>query len=180
MQAVPSPMSVSSAMDAVLARELEKDRREARRSARLRCRARELRETAEFAAALLQEQAEGAEVREPCTATIELRAVSPLELGLMYAWMAADEAEFSNCADTPDAQRVTCWWSGGATGIQCTWEAATGWFDEELEAPTAAGGSDAPVAAAPWPFPPGAVSSASRGHADAVPSSRLLRRSRST
>ena len=41
-------------------------------------------------------------------------------------------------ADTPDARRVSCWWSGGAVGIQETWEAASGWFDEELDAGRAA------------------------------------------
>ena len=150
---------MSSTVETVLARELEKDRREARRTARLRCRARELRETAEFATDLIEEAASTEALPPSKAARIELRPVSPLELGLMYAWMAADEAEFSNKSDTPDAQRVTCWWSGGATGIQCTWEAATGWFDEELDAKPAAGGSvvGAPVADTPFGHTRGAA-----------------------
>ena len=116
--------------------EIAADRLEARRNARLRCRARELMEAAKSA---LASSAIADDVNAGGLAskrTLTLRAMSPLELGLMYEWMAKDEA-------TGKAPR---WWGGGAVGIQASWEAASGWFDEALEEAGSSSGSVASAA----------------------------------
>jgi len=121
-QPSPSPRLLA-AVDREFKREMDAERREARRSARLRCRARVLLEAGEAALAALPAEAAESPLTDPI-----IRPMSALELGLMYAWMAADERE---CAEAEE--HVTRWWSGGATGIQQTWEKASGWFDEELD-----------------------------------------------
>ena len=118
---------------AQLDKDMEAERREARRPARSKCRARALIEAAEAALAALPADEAAAE-RDPTSALgklghvpVVLRPMSALELGLLYVWMRADEAA--------DVVPVTRWWSGGAVGIQQSWEAASGWYDEELDKP---------------------------------------------
>ena len=120
--------------DNAIERQLAADRLEVRRNARLKCRARDLKEAGETAIELLRESTRSDDANP---LSVIIRPLSPLELGLMYAWMAADEAEFPNHEDTSDPQRVTRWFGGGAVGIQETWEAASGWYDEETDAPSA-------------------------------------------
>ena len=117
--------AIEAAVQRQLEKEMARDRREARRSARLRCRARELLETAD--AAQLKDDSVSA---DDAATSYEIRPLAPLELGLAYLWMQNDEAEFPNDEGTDDAQRVTRWWSGGAIGLQETWEVASLWYDD--------------------------------------------------
>jgi len=127
----PSP-HLQQLVDREFKREMDAERREARRSARLRCRARVLLEAGQEAMTTLPPESADVLPYE-----LTLRPMSALELGMMYAWMSADEHE---CAESDE--HVTRWWSGGATGIQQTWEKASGWYDEELdEAPASTSAS---------------------------------------
>ena len=150
---------IESLIDKQIKMDMNKDRREARRNARLRCRARDLMEAAEEQ--FPENSREEAVVCKGRT-DITLRPITPLELGLMYSWMAEDEKSVAaraaprhahkddddpdeddddppdvaeaNGTTAPSAARaqmaVTRWWTGGATGLQETWEASMGWFDE--------------------------------------------------
>ena len=155
----------SAFFDSAIERQLAADRREQRMNARLRCRARDLKEAGEIAGELLQKQSMAQSVD---TAEIEIRRMSPLELGMMYAWMAAEEAE-SNHSDTTDEQRVSRWWGGGAVGIQETYEASAGWFDEEIDAPPSTSTQMSALTAAPH----AAASASSAGRPAAESVSRL-------
>ncbi len=115
---------IRALVDRDFQREMDAERREARRAARLRVRARSLLEAAEAAMAAIPAE------RDIFDGPPTLRPMSALELGLMYAWMQADERQ---CAE--NEEHVTRWWSGGAVGIQQKWELASGWYDEELDAP---------------------------------------------
>lgn len=148
---------IQGLIDKQIKMEMDQDRREARANARLRCRARDLKEAAEEScpgASITRDEA--SKGREG----VALRPITPLELGLMYSWMADDEksasavqarppSEKDDCDDsdededpdeeaaqdaTPTTVRpqmaVTRWWTGGAVGLQATWEASMGWFDE--------------------------------------------------
>ena len=117
-----------------LVRRMQAERKEERRTARSRCRARNLMEAAEVALETFSPSE--AESERVCALapgvirTVALRPMTPLELGLLYVWMSADEA-------LPDdgATHVPRWWSGGATGIQQRWESSAHWIDEELDEP---------------------------------------------
>ena len=120
---VPS-VAMSQSVERMISKIEAEDRREQRRSARLRCRARELREMAEEALASgLSFIEDDGTFGKAIMAQATLRTLAPLELGLMYVWMAADEE--GSCS--------TRWWSGGAVGIQDAWEASSGWYDEDLD-----------------------------------------------
>ena len=164
---------IESMVDRQIRREMAADRREARASARMRVRARELKEAAEAAVALLDESATTVLKTSKMGAAPEdavIRPLSPLELGLMYVWMEQDEATAvtrlaaekgadrgaNSSSDEDDAETVvkgrasgftrpsamavppqlmvSRWWSGGAVGLQQTWEACMGWVDEKTEA----------------------------------------------
>ena len=60
---------------------------------------------------------------------VTIRPMSALELGLVYTWMAADEAQPAESG----GEAPTRWWSLGAVGIQQRWEEAAGLVDLELE-----------------------------------------------
>ena len=122
--AIDSSPHLTAMVDREFQREMDAERREARRTARLRVRARILLEGAEAAIAALPAEDEGFD------GAPALRPISALELGMMYVWMQADERQCSE-----QEEHVTRWWSGGAVGIQQTWEAASGWYDEELDEP---------------------------------------------
>ena len=124
-----------AAVDRHIQRIEERERRDARRAARSRCRARTLLEAAEQLLGTAEEGPSPAALGR-----LTLRPMSALELGLTYAWMAADER---SAADSDGEERATRWWSGGAVGIQQAWEAATGWFDEALDEP--------PSSSTSWP-----------------------------
>ena len=141
----PEPSArVQELIDRQIKAEMDADRREARANARLRCRARELMEAAEAA-----RPDQSSRNIEATKGIVTLRPISPLELGIMYKWMADDEAanaarsskreageeggdsdgEQNAPATAPPNLAVTRWWSGGAVGLQAAWEASVGWFD---------------------------------------------------
>ena len=97
-------------LSSAVERQLAEERREQRRTARLRCRARDLKDCAEHALELLRQAASTSDLAPGDSAAVEIRPLSPLELGLMYAWMELDESDFCNSTDTADSQRVTSWW----------------------------------------------------------------------
>jgi GNAT superfamily N-acetyltransferase len=115
-------------------RELLAERKRNRSAARSRCRARALKEAAQsFLERLPKDRAELERLStlsdDVDASNAVIRPLTPLELGLMYHWMEADEAIGSG--------DVTRWWSGGAVGLQQAWELSSGWYDDELEEPSA-------------------------------------------
>ncbi len=114
-------------------------RREERHATRCRCRARALKEAAEELLAL-QPPSDRSSPAEGSWASPTIRALSPLELGLMYAWMASDEAELAGGA--------TRWWTSAGASLQQRYEEAAGWVDEVLDGEVWVGGTKRPDATA--------------------------------